>query len=140
MVANKTLGSAVSNGQIDYEFEKNITYEMCLHSIGPTPKHVFLEFPFQVYTAIGTSNEINDGVSLLKTLATEIQNTDQVVQETISRTAIHDQIYSEMETTLYTSFFVKAVVILLVCVLQCWIFMRMVGKKTFEYKRVSIPI
>ena len=72
VVSNRTLMSAVSNGQIDHEFEKNLTYEMCLESLGPTPKHVFLEFPFQVYTAIGTSNEINDGVSLLKTLATEI--------------------------------------------------------------------
>ena len=88
----------------------------------------------------GTSGEINEGVSAIEYLGEEIERTAQTVKESIEKTSIFDHVYDDMETYLYASFFIKAFVLLVVCSLQCWLFMKLMGKKVLEYKRVSIPI
>jgi hypothetical protein len=111
-----------------------------LYNEGSVKQHVFLEFPSQVAHSTGSSNEINEGVSAMEYLGEEIERIAQTIKESIEKTSIFDQTYDEMESYLYASFFIKALVLLLVCSLQCWLFMRLMGKKVLEYKRVSIPI
>ncbi len=125
---------------IDVSFQKDFTYELCFYSLGYPSSHIVLEFPAQRANAISSSYDVNQGVTLLSALAQEIQSTEEVVHETLSRLSVYDSVYNEMEETLYSSFLIKALVIIIICGLQCWIFVKMVGKKAFEYKKVSIPI
>lgn len=140
MVVAKELKDARASDSIRANFDKGFSYELCFESAGSSTKHLFFNFPIQNYNAIGSSTELGEGVVLLQTLAIEIQKTGEAVKDTISRTVVFDQVYDDMERVLYSSFFMKAGVLLVVCGLQCWIFMKMVGKKTLEYRRVSIPI
>lgn len=137
----KELKNARGSDSIKTTFAKGYEYEVCFTSNGgSSTKHVFFEFPLQNKDAIGSKSDLGEGVTLLQSLATEIQKTGDSVKETISKTSIFDLVYDEMEKTLYSAFFLKAGILLIICGLQCWIFMKMVGKKALEYKRVSIPI
>ena len=77
---------------------------------------------------------------MIRSLAAEVTKTSENVNEVISRTVVFDRVYDEMETSLHHSLLIKGGVLLLVCVLQGWVFMSMIGKKVFEYTRISIPI
>lgn len=140
VIVTKPLNSTKTDATITTTFKKDMLYKLCLFNEGASKQHVFLEFPSQAGHAAGTTSEINDGVTAIEYLGEEIERTAQVVKESIERTSIFDQTYDDMETYLYASFFIKAFVLLVVCSLQCWLFMRLMGKKVLEYKRVSIPI
>ena len=135
-----TLRNNASDGQFKYTFEKGKNYELCFENVAGIKKHVFFEFPLQISTAIGTASEVGEGVTLLKQLALDIEQTAQTVRETLSKTTVYDMVYDEMESSLIGSLLLKGLVLLIICGLQCWLFVRMVGKKVLEYKRVSIPI
>lgn len=139
-IVSRTLNQTNPHAQLTFTFKKDHMYELCIFNEGSSKNHVFLEFPSQHESSIGSSTEINEGVSAIQYLGEEIERTAQTVKESIEKTAVFDQTYDDMETFLYASFFIKAAVLLLVCTLQCWLFMKLMGKKTLEYKRVSIPI
>ena len=134
------MNNTKSESQITHTFEKDYSYQLCLTNKGSSKQHVFLDFPIQASHSIGTSNEINEGVTAIQFLSEEIEKTAQTVKESIQKTMVFDITYDEMESSLYASFFVKATIVILICALQCWLFMKLMGKKTIEYKRVSIPI
>ena len=140
VMVSKTLNNSKTDATLSYSFKKDHIYQLCLFNEGGSKQHVFLEFPSQFAHAAGTSNEVNDGVTSIQYLGEEIERTAQTVKESIEKISIFDQTYDEMETYLYASFFIKAFVLLVVCSLQCWLFMRLMGKKVLEYKRISIPI
>lgn len=140
VIASRTMNNTKTEAQITATFKKDNLYQICIFNEGTGKQHVFLEFPSQSANSSGTANEINEGVSALEYLSEEIENTAKTVKESIEKTAIFDQTYDDMETNLYASFFIKAAVLIVVCSLQCWLFMKLMGKKTLEYKRVSIPI
>ena len=140
VIASRTLNSSKSDATLSTTFKKEHLYMLCLFNEGTSKQHVFLEFPQQAANATGTSGEINEGVSAIEYLGEEIERTAQTVKESIEKTSIFDHVYDDMETYLYASFFIKAFVLLVVCSLQCWLFMKLMGKKVLEYKRVSIPI
>lgn len=140
ILANKTIGMATNEAVLEFTFKQGHHYMLCLQNDGSSKQHVFLEFTSQIAGSAGGKTEIADGVSSIQYLGEEIERTAQTVKESIEKTSIFDQTYDEMESYLYASFFIKAFVLLVVCSLQCWLFMRLMGKKTLEYKRVSIPI
>ena len=140
VVVSKTLNSSQHNSQISITFEREKTYELCFINQGTSKQHIFFEFPLQTAEAIGSATEVGEGVSILQALGIEIEQTAETVKEAISKTNVFDEVYDEMESTLYASFFMKAGVLIIVCSLQCWLFLKMIGRKTLEYKRVSIPI
>lgn len=140
MVTQKNLTFGLGSGEIKHTFIENLTYELCFTSIGSTSKHIFFEFPLQNLDNIGTAQELGEGVLLLKGLSNEIQKASEAIKETLSKTTVFDEIYNEMETTLYTTFFLKGLIVLIICILQCCLFVKMIGTKTQEYKRISIPI
>lgn len=140
VMVSKTLNNSKVDATISYTFKAEHLYKLCFFNEGSSKQHVFVEFPTQFAHAAGTSGEVNEGVNSIQYLGEEIERTAETVKESIEKTAIFDQTYDEMETYLYASFFIKAFVLLVVCSLQCWLFMRLMGKKVLEYKRVSIPI
>lgn len=134
------LNTSDQRGDVNVTFEKDFTYELCFTTLNNPTGHMVLEFPRLKSNTISSKYDVNDGVTMLQQLAQEIESAEETVHETLSRLSVYDTVYNEMEETLYSSFLIKALVILVVCALQCWIFVSMVGKKAFEYKRVSIPI
>ena len=138
----KSANLTVSTNQADvkHTFEQEHGYEVCFEANTDKPKHLFFEFPTIVMEATGTKSELEDGVHLIRTLAAEVTRTSENVNEAVSRTVVFDRVYDEMESSLQVCMLTKAVVILLVCVLQCWVFSSMIGRKVFEYTRISIPI
>jgi hypothetical protein len=136
--ANLTVSQ--NKADIKHSFEKDHRYEVCFEANTDKTKHLFFEFPAIVLETTGSKSELEDGVQLLRSLATEVTRTSENVNEAVSRTVVFDRVYDEMETSLQACMLAKAAVILLVCLLQCWVFSSMIGKKVFEYTRISIPI
>lgn len=140
MVTTRDMNSTKATATIEIEFERETTYTVCIKNDGPLRQHLFFEFPRQSLGTIGSGNQLTEGVSSLQYLSQEIDQAAEVVKGSIEKMTIFDGAYDEMETNLYASFFIKALVLIIVCTMQCWLFMRMLGKKTIEYKRVSIAI
>jgi hypothetical protein len=134
------LSIAHNHVEIKHTFEQNHTYEICLEPNSDKTKSVFFEFPTITMESMGSKSELEDGIQMIRSLAAEVTKTSENVNEVISRTVVFDRVYDEMETSLHHSLLIKGGVLLLVCVLQGWVFMSMIGKKVFEYTRISIPI
>lgn len=134
------MNSVKNSTTVEVEFERQTTYTLCMKNDGVLRQHVFFEFPMQNPDATASGHQLTEGVSTLQYLSQEIDQAAQVVKGSIEKMTIFDGAYDEMETNLYASFFIKALVLIIVCTMQCWLFMRMLGKKTIEYKRVSIAI
>lgn len=139
-ITSRKLNATKNEATVEIAFAKETTYMFCMENQGNQKQHTFFEFPLQNSETIGSSTQLNEGVNALQFLGKEISQTAEVVKEAIEKMAVIDETYSEMEDSMYLSFAIKASVLFLVCVLQCWLFMRMIGKKTIEYKKVSIPI
>jgi hypothetical protein len=139
-VATRDLNSTKTSTTIELEFQRLTTYTLCMKNEGSQKQHAFFEFPLRYSDTIGSGTQLNEGVSALQFLSQEIDQTAQVVRESIEKTTVFDATYDDMETNLYASLFIKVMVLIIVCSMQCWLFMRMLGKKTIEYKRVDIPI
>ena len=141
MYISKYLDSSQSKGEIKAKFEHEKTYSLCFRSSDSGRKNVFFEFPLQTSQAVGNSKELGEGVQVIQSLSAQIQMTADTVQQTLSRTSLFDKVYNEMETNIYASFTVKTAILLGVCILQCWIFMRMIDTSLFKYSRVgTLPL
>ena len=135
-----TLNSTKSTSDIELQFESGQSYIFCLTNLGTEKQHVYFDFPLVNAEATGSKFQIDEGVRALEALGQEIDQASQTVRESIEKTTIFDATYDDMETSLYGSLFIKALVLIVVCAMQCCLFMRMLGKKTIEYKRVAMPI
>lgn len=140
VAVSANLSAATNQADIKHSFEQGHTYEVCFEANTDSSKHLFFEFPTIVLEAMGSKSELEDGIQMLHALAAEVTRTSENVNEAVSRTLVFDKVYDEMEASLQASQLVKAAVLLLVCALQCWLFASMIGKKVFEYTRISIPI
>lgn len=137
----KHLDSSDSKGEIKATFEHGKTYTLCFRSADSGRKNVFFEFPLQKSLAVSNAKELGEGVQLIASFAGQIQQTADSVQQTLSRTSLFDQVYNEMESTIYSTFAAKSAILLVVCALQCWIFMRMIDTSLFKYSRVgTLPL
>ncbi len=141
MFVSKILDASQSKGEIKATFEHGKTYSLCFRSADSGRKSVFFEFPLQSSQSVGSSKHLGEGVQLIASLASQIQMTADSVQQTLSHTWLFDRVYDEMETTIYFTFAAKSLILFAVCVLQCWIFMRMIDTSLFKYSRVgTLPL
>ena len=140
VAAAANLTASTNQASIKHSFEQQHTYEVCFEANTDRTKHLFFEFPSITLEEMGSKAELEDGVQLLRSLAAEVTRTSENVNEAVSRTLVFDKVFDELESSLQRSQLLKGAVLLLVCALQCWLFASMIGKKVFEYTRISIPI
>ena len=137
MFVTKHLDASESKGEIKATFEHGKTYSLCFRSADSGRKNVFFEFPLQSSRAVASSKELGEGVQLIASFAGQIQQTADAVQQALSRTTLFDRVYNEMESAIYSTFAAKAAIVLAVCALQCWLFVRMIDTSLFRYSRVA---
>ena len=140
VVKSGILTDTIYKNEIEFDMKQKKSYELCFSTDSPKELHVFFEFPVIIMESTSSPTEVFDGAQIIRQLAVEIERTGDNVKEVISSTLIFDSESDKLETNLYSRIILKTIVLFLVCGLQCWIFMKMIGKKVFEYTRVSIPI